>query len=128
MAVYETGPGLGSSNPEEMETDLQGSYAPAGGPFLKLGGAGAQVTLCSPLEVAEEKRLSMSALGLSLPNADEATPRPSTPSPSDKTSAGSVTEWGFPWMQRGASETTLLPGYQIRAKLHDICEKYTQKR
>jgi hypothetical protein len=108
-----------------METGLQGSHASAGGPFLKLDGTGSQVTLCSPVEIAEEERLSMSVLGLSLPNAVETTPRPSTPSLRDKTSAGLVADWEATEMHQEWKETALLSGDQIRAKLRGICEQYT---
>jgi hypothetical protein len=67
------------------------------------------------VEIAEEERLSLSVLGLSLPNAVETTSRP-------------VADWEATEMHQEWKETPLLSGDQTRAKLRGNCEQYTQKR
>jgi hypothetical protein len=124
MDMSEIGLGLGSSNTEEMETYIQGFHAYTCGSVLNNGDSGAQIAMRSPGELADEERLSMSTLGLSLPSAEETTPRPSTPSHFDKTSASA--EGNLSWMRHDRGESTLLSGEQIRAKLRDTCGQYSQ--
>jgi hypothetical protein len=57
----------------------------------------------------------MSTLGLSLPAAEETTPRPSTPSRFDKTSTS--VEGNLSWVRQDGGGSSLLSGEQIRAKL-----------
>jgi hypothetical protein len=115
MDMSETGLGLGSSNTEEMETYIQGFHAYTSGPVLNNGDSGAQIAMRPPGELADEGRLSMSTLGLSLPSAEETTPRPSTPSRFDKTSTS--VEGSMSWMRHNRGDSSLLSGEQIRAKL-----------
>jgi hypothetical protein len=115
MDMFETDLGLGSSNTKELETYIQGFHAYTSGSVLNDGASSAQIAMRSPGWLADEERLSMSTLGLSLPSAEETTPSPSTPSRFDKTSA--CAKGNLSWMRRDRDETTLLPGDQIRAKL-----------
>jgi hypothetical protein len=108
MDMSEIGLGLGSLNTEEMETYIQGFHAYTSGSVLNNGASSAQIAMRSPGGLADEGRLSMSTLGLSLPSAEETTPTPSTPSRFDKTSASA--EGNLSWMRRDRDETTLLPG------------------
>jgi hypothetical protein len=108
MDMSEIGLGLGSLNSEEMETYIQGFHAYTSGPVLNNGDSGAQIAMRPPGELADEGRLSMSTLGLSLPSAEETTPRPSTPSHFDKTSTS--VEGKLSWVRQDSGGSFLLFG------------------